>query len=775
VPPHVAAYLKSLETTYSIPSVKQQLAAIRMPFDFLVIGQAVPLNPASPAGPSSWRRIESQMRSAWVIARWPMSLGLDFAGRMQKIRAPVSRSLHAVFEAVANSFDATEHLGDRGRITVRIIREEDRMLFSSQEKQYVLKGYEIEDNGVGFTDKNMEYFKESDTTNKVGGKGVGRFLWLKIFDSAQVVSTYKENGSWQKRDFPFSFQKKGVDEADIVPQMLQAGDYKTTIRLEKPKADRIPYLVQESKALAARLLEHFLLYFAVLKGPKVSVISDYEDTLVEVGGLYQEIISDRHKKEDLEVGGRQFSLHHLFVKPTTTRKNLVRFCARRRVVISEKVSSVVPEVSVYRAVTVQQNFRYHAYVTGDYLDEITDDERSDLKFPKGGAANDESDDAEDQPMLILADEEDTRPEGVTKEELYRRLAEKIRGHLGEHIADVRKKQEKQLEDFAHKEQPQFRPFLDLAKKNLDRLPARPNKRDIEIALYQAKIDGRADLEKSVAEIVKRVASADQVAQHSKHLIDKFASEANRQAISAPVEYVCTRKAVINVLKANLGKQDGKYEYEEIVHDLFFPRHITSDSIPVGPLGPGEREIENLWLIDERLVFHRLLTSDKPLSTLKKLLVVDKSVVVDVSEKNDEPDILIFDPALVTAESENFETLGIVEFKRPGRDDYTLAKNPVQQIIDIARKIRDAKHIETKTGQIQAISDSVRFYGYAICDLLGSLRGIIEDTHRMQHTPDGIGYYGFHHNLNLLIEVIPYSKIVSDAERRNAAFFTKLGM
>jgi hypothetical protein len=46
---------------------------------------------------------------------------------------------------------------------------------------------------------------------------------------------------------------------------------------------------------------------------------------------------------------------------------------------------------------------------------------------------------------------------------------------------------------------------------------------------------------------------------------------------------------------------------------------------------------------------------------------------------------------------------------------------------------------------------------------------------MQHTPDGIGYYAFHDKLNLLIEVIPYSKIVSDAERRNAAFFKKLNM
>lgn len=46
---------------------------------------------------------------------------------------------------------------------------------------------------------------------------------------------------------------------------------------------------------------------------------------------------------------------------------------------------------------------------------------------------------------------------------------------------------------------------------------------------------------------------------------------------------------------------------------------------------------------------------------------------------------------------------------------------------------------------------------------------------MKHTPDGVGYYAFNENLNLLIEVIPYAKTVNDAERRNAAFFSKLGM
>jgi hypothetical protein len=707
--------------------------------------------------------------------RFPMSLDLDFAGRVHKIRAPAAHSLHAVFEAVANSFDSTEHLGDRARIKVTILQEEAQSLFSKQEKQFVHKGYEIEDNGVGFTDKNMEYFKRSDTTNKIGGKGVGRLLWLKIFDCVSVTSTYEESGCWRKRAFPFSFAKNGVDDSDILPQLLDSGECRTTIRLENPKKDRVPYLVQDATVLAARLLEHFLLYFAILKGPQVRVFSSDNSDGIDVGQLYEETIGDRHKSETINVDGKVFSLHHLFVKPTTTRKNLVRFCARRRVVMADTVSSIVPEVGVSRAVTLQQAYRYHAYVTGDYLDDITNDERSDLRFPTSAPPNEDSEDFEAQPALLVLGDDEPEVEGVTKEALTAELAERIRGHLSEHIAEVRKSKEKQLEDYAHKEQPQFRPFLDIAKKNLERLPARASKRDVEVALYLAKMDGRADLELSVNEIINKVASAEQVLTHRTHLVDKFASEANRQALSALAEYVCTRRAVLDVLKAHLGKHDDRYEYEEFVHDLFFPRHITSDVISVGPLSAGERELENLWLIDERLVFHRLLTSDKPLSTLKKLLVASTTVVADTSDKNDEPDILIFDPALVTTESDSFETLGIVEFKRPGRDDYTLAKNPIQQIIDIARKIRDAKQVQTRTGQIQAISDRVRFYGYAVCDVLGSLRSIIEDTHRMQHTPDGIGYYAFHDNLNLLIEVIPYSKIVSDAERRNAAFFKKLGM
>ena len=46
-PVHVAAYVEELQRRMAAPSVKLQLAGIRMLFDWLVVGQIIPMNPAS--------------------------------------------------------------------------------------------------------------------------------------------------------------------------------------------------------------------------------------------------------------------------------------------------------------------------------------------------------------------------------------------------------------------------------------------------------------------------------------------------------------------------------------------------------------------------------------------------------------------------------------------------------------------------------------------------------------------------------------------------------
>jgi site-specific recombinase XerC len=46
-PSHVAAWVEGQTREHSAPTVKQQLAALRHLFDWLVVGQVVPLNPAA--------------------------------------------------------------------------------------------------------------------------------------------------------------------------------------------------------------------------------------------------------------------------------------------------------------------------------------------------------------------------------------------------------------------------------------------------------------------------------------------------------------------------------------------------------------------------------------------------------------------------------------------------------------------------------------------------------------------------------------------------------
>jgi site-specific recombinase XerC len=43
----VAAWIKELQEKHGAPGVKQQLAAVRMLFDWLITGQVLPMNPAA--------------------------------------------------------------------------------------------------------------------------------------------------------------------------------------------------------------------------------------------------------------------------------------------------------------------------------------------------------------------------------------------------------------------------------------------------------------------------------------------------------------------------------------------------------------------------------------------------------------------------------------------------------------------------------------------------------------------------------------------------------
>ena len=86
-PVHVAAYIENLQKELSRPSVKQALAAIRMVFDYLVLGQVVPVNPRRPSAVRNTRRSAARLRcfprmkpsSSWTASTPRRSAGSAIA------------------------------------------------------------------------------------------------------------------------------------------------------------------------------------------------------------------------------------------------------------------------------------------------------------------------------------------------------------------------------------------------------------------------------------------------------------------------------------------------------------------------------------------------------------------------------------------------------------------------------------------------------------------------------------------------------------------------
>ena len=58
----------------------------------------------------------------------------------------------------------------------------------------------VEDDGVGLDKKNLEAFITTDTDNKIqiGGKGVGRLMWLDCCQHIRVDSVYMDGSGFKE-------------------------------------------------------------------------------------------------------------------------------------------------------------------------------------------------------------------------------------------------------------------------------------------------------------------------------------------------------------------------------------------------------------------------------------------------------------------------------------------------------------------------------------------------------------------------------------------------
>jgi len=681
-----------------------------------------------------------------------VNLATNLRGRLRNTVLPKTHALLPIFEAVVNSIHAIEEsdkTSKDGKITVEIIRlssKGQKRLFDEEKKrgpeaEDEITGFAIIDNGIGFTDANMESFETLDTDHKIdrGCRGVGRLLWLKAFDNVEVESLFLDSGGLcQKRTFIFDAEV-GIADNKVEP-VAKGATPQTTVRLTGFGDQYKEYARKTAPTIARLLLEHCLWYFIRDGGaPKIHII-DPENNL-DLDDVYEEHMMSSARGQRLDIKGQEFEITHLKLRGNATQNHTVYFCAGSRVVREENITGKLP--GLYGKLREgESEFIYSCYVGSSYLDDHVRAERTGFDF-------DETKDS------LFSDTE------ISTADIKKAVLEAAKAFLGESLEANQEAGKARLTNYVAAVAPKYRPIIgrlsedekcidpDLSDKELD-LTLHKKLHELETAL----IDEGHDL---------MTPSASDAPEAYRIKIADYLEKASELKKSDLASYVSHRRVIIDLLRAVIQRDsDGNYAREDVIHQMIMPMGKTSnDLLP---------DSANLWLIDERLAFHDYLASDKGL----------RSMPITGSVSGKEPDILglnVFDNPILVSEEDNppLASIVVIEIKRPMRDDAKEGeeKDPIEQALGYLERVREGQ-VMTSAGRIIPNSSTIPGFCYVLCDLTQSIRRRCK-MHDATMTSDGLGYFFYSKNYQSYVEVISFDRLVNMATERNRAFFDKLGL
>jgi len=227
----------------------------------------------------------------------------DVPGRVRNTNLPKTKPLLPLFEAVVNSLQAIEDAGGRGhKITITAERQGNL----DDEKPGPFEAFTIIDTGIGFTDTNFRSFDTVDSTYKLsrGGKGLGRFLWLRAFDRVEVDSHFRSGDAYLRRQFAFVARDEDL-KATAIPSDQAAS--RTIIRLIGYKSPYREECPRSLDVIAQRLVGHFLPMFLDPYGPAL-MLDDKTAAPIDLRAFFREHFQRFATEHSFAVGGQAFTL-----------------------------------------------------------------------------------------------------------------------------------------------------------------------------------------------------------------------------------------------------------------------------------------------------------------------------------------------------------------------------------------------------------------------------------------------------------------------------------
>jgi hypothetical protein len=297
----------------------------------------------------------------------------------------------------------------------------------------------VKDNGRGFDDENMESFVTCDSSYKAtrGGKGVGRLLWLKAFERAEIESVYTARGARLLRNFRFSF---GDDPEGSVPEPATGRAITTTVRLvgfRSPYKDTAP---RSHEAIADRIIEHCLAYFLRPRCPSMYVEDGPASVLLNERFADQYGAGTSRWSRQVTVGEHTFALHIIRAPGRPPTSHCLTYAADSREVLTESLAKALPWASSRLTDEAGRPFACVGFLEGRYLNEHVSPERTAFLFPAEGAAN-----------------ESSIPGELTLDGIRRACAAEITNCIAPDISRFRDEHLRRIEEYISRDAPQYRP------------------------------------------------------------------------------------------------------------------------------------------------------------------------------------------------------------------------------------------------------------------------------------------------------------------------------
>ena len=669
-----------------------------------------------------------------------MAFTVNVAGQVAQIKLAQSKALWPLFETIVNSIQSLEDIEENHKcIGIKAIRSKNPQTHLDADGNTVedpthFEEFIVVDNGAGFNEANYGSFLESYSRLKVekGCKGIGRFLWLKAFDDVEITSEYSEGDSWLRRQFMFTLQ--GVKPEDNV-SVANDGQHmrQTAVRLRGFKERYRNSVAFSLESLARKIIEHCLPYFIMGDCPAIE-LTDSLGERISLNEYFEGKYKDSLHQDEIEIMGETYRLYHMLL-PEGAERHELHLCAHHREVKSFDLSKRIPNMQ--RRLDIDgESCYYVGYLASAYLDGAVNAGRSEFEFF-------------DCPIMG-----DDRPAGET--EIVDTSVEFIKEYLKSDLENVAEEKKARIDRLVRSDKPQYRMLLNERPSVYDQIPTGLSDDRLDLELYKHQQRWEYDIARKGRDVRKRVKDSAVTDPGFDDLFDEYCRSVTELSRASLAEHVAKRRAVIDLLEEALSlDDDGKYSKESRVHSIICPMQVTSDDIPFDDM--------NLWLIDDRLAYHRFLASDKKISSIPII-------------KNTSPrrmDLAVFDAALsYTADPDNVSAITIVELKRPQRKDLDEDdKNPLQQVFDYVEAIKDGK-VKKSNGRGFGNVQNVAFYCYVIADMTDSLNRAARYA-SLYPTDDHEGFFGYNQGVGAYVEVISYDKLLKNAKQRNKALFDAL--